>query len=94
MASLLHPPRLLNLQTGRLALHQPPRAADKLFQRQSTLVALAPDAQTNPTRLRFLVPDHQDVRQLLHGEVANLGAHLLVAVVNLYPQSRILQRRL
>ncbi len=39
----------------------------------------------------FLVAEDQDVRRLLVGEVADLGVHLLVAVVHFHAQARGLQ---
>ena len=54
----------------------------------------AADTQTDRARLRFFVPDHQNVRQLLQGEIANLRAHLFVAMIDFHPQTGVLQRRL
>src|SRR5215469_11077499 len=79
-----------SLQICRLHRHQRSGLGQKVREGHRALITLAPRADTDRTRFGFLVAHYQHVRNLLHGEVADLGVHLFVAAVELHPESGIL----
>ena len=70
-----------SLQLRRLARQKCFGFGDEVGQRHGALVAFAAGADADCVRGFFLVAEDEDVRRLLVGEVADLGVHLLVAVV-------------